>query len=390
MASRAQDMEEQPLRAVSVGSGASSDSSPTAAGGGAATSPRPTVAAQWRPTPASICALLARRTFSFGLEGADRRYLPGIYATIAASAVATLLLVFLAHDRVAPILFAVTVCMSLLVQCIRAVSDLLNDPRSAGYLQAEGRTRRASSGPGAEGRIPVIGRRVIMVNSNDAAFLGHVNLMMSDRDFTSNDYERLLALDDAPSATSALAGAAAEELSVLPSYVFKPARRRESVGTGSADGTAAAAPVPPQTTQRARAEAAAAAAQARAAGASASTIRRASSRAALAADGAPLAATPTATATNGGDSSKSTTGGSGGAGSATAETRTVGPDADSGYSSSNCTCSICLEQYQEGEHLRMLPCMHAFHMDCVDTWLVVRATCPVCKSSIRDPIWRMQ
>jgi Ring finger domain len=46
------------------------------------------------------------------------------------------------------------------------------------------------------------------------------------------------------------------------------------------------------------------------------------------------------------------------------------------------SCSVCLGQFQEGETVRTLPCLHQFHQDCVDRWLVQKATCPVCKASL--------
>ncbi|MCO5603482.1 hypothetical protein L7F22_057632 [Adiantum nelumboides] len=48
----------------------------------------------------------------------------------------------------------------------------------------------------------------------------------------------------------------------------------------------------------------------------------------------------------------------------------------------NSFCCICLSRYKEGALVRELPCTHTFHMPCVDKWLRMSATCPLCKHDI--------
>ncbi|KAI4892430.1 hypothetical protein NFI96_024114 [Prochilodus magdalenae] len=45
------------------------------------------------------------------------------------------------------------------------------------------------------------------------------------------------------------------------------------------------------------------------------------------------------------------------------------------------SCAVCLEQYNNNQCLRVLPCLHEFHRDCVDPWLLLQQTCPLCKRS---------
>ncbi|KAJ4712992.1 E3 ubiquitin-protein ligase family [Melia azedarach] len=45
-------------------------------------------------------------------------------------------------------------------------------------------------------------------------------------------------------------------------------------------------------------------------------------------------------------------------------------------------CCICLSTYDDGVELRELPCGHHFHCTCVDKWLYINATCPLCKYNI--------
>lgn len=48
-------------------------------------------------------------------------------------------------------------------------------------------------------------------------------------------------------------------------------------------------------------------------------------------------------------------------------------------------CAICFDSYCDKDQLRVLPCMHRFHMECVDAWLVKNKSCPLCKHEIDKP-----
>jgi len=45
----------------------------------------------------------------------------------------------------------------------------------------------------------------------------------------------------------------------------------------------------------------------------------------------------------------------------------------------NGTCAVCLEDHAINDTLRILPCRHEFHRDCVDPWLMDNLNCPLCK-----------
>ncbi|CAF3685580.1 unnamed protein product [Rotaria sp. Silwood1] len=32
-------------------------------------------------------------------------------------------------------------------------------------------------------------------------------------------------------------------------------------------------------------------------------------------------------------------------------------------------CTICMEKYQDGQQLKLLPCTHIFHLNCIETYL---------------------
>jgi len=46
-------------------------------------------------------------------------------------------------------------------------------------------------------------------------------------------------------------------------------------------------------------------------------------------------------------------------------------------------CAVCLCEFAADDKLRLLPtCGHAFHVPCIDAWLLAHSTCPLCRGSI--------
>ncbi|XP_047965749.1 E3 ubiquitin-protein ligase ATL6-like [Salvia hispanica] len=46
-------------------------------------------------------------------------------------------------------------------------------------------------------------------------------------------------------------------------------------------------------------------------------------------------------------------------------------------------CAVCLSEFEDHETLRLIPkCDHAFHPECIDTWLESNVTCPVCRANL--------
>jgi len=46
------------------------------------------------------------------------------------------------------------------------------------------------------------------------------------------------------------------------------------------------------------------------------------------------------------------------------------------------SCCICLEDMEAGTKVKRLPCLHTFHVACIDQWLKVNRICPIDKKSI--------
>ncbi|KAM0055970.1 putative transcription factor C2H2 family [Helianthus debilis subsp. tardiflorus] len=49
-------------------------------------------------------------------------------------------------------------------------------------------------------------------------------------------------------------------------------------------------------------------------------------------------------------------------------------------------CAVCLCEFSQQDKLRLLPlCSHAFHIHCIDTWLLSNSTCPLCRGTLFNP-----
>lgn len=65
-----------------------------------------------------------------------------------------------------------------------------------------------------------------------------------------------------------------------------------------------------------------------------------------------------------------------------------------GNVSADSECSICKDEFVDSDLVKRLNCTHFFHSSCIDEWLTINKSCPLCKqslyqgNSIRDIIKR--
>uniref|UniRef100_A0A6N2NK20 RING-type domain-containing protein n=1 Tax=Salix viminalis TaxID=40686 RepID=A0A6N2NK20_SALVM len=64
----------------------------------------------------------------------------------------------------------------------------------------------------------------------------------------------------------------------------------------------------------------------------------------------------------------------------------AGTEKERVISGEDAVCCICLAKYANNDELRELPCYHFFHKECVDKWLKINASCPLCKSEVGESI----
>uniref|UniRef100_A0A4W3H085 Ring finger protein 11a n=1 Tax=Callorhinchus milii TaxID=7868 RepID=A0A4W3H085_CALMI len=45
-------------------------------------------------------------------------------------------------------------------------------------------------------------------------------------------------------------------------------------------------------------------------------------------------------------------------------------------------CVICMMDFAYGDPIRFLPCLHIYHVECIDEWLMRSFTCPSCMEPV--------
>jgi E3 ubiquitin-protein ligase RNF38/44 len=54
------------------------------------------------------------------------------------------------------------------------------------------------------------------------------------------------------------------------------------------------------------------------------------------------------------------------------------------------SCVICMCGFEVEQMIRDLPCLHQFHMECIDAWLKSNASCPICRDDVTQYITDME
>ncbi|KAG2315716.1 hypothetical protein Bca52824_018838 [Brassica carinata] len=58
-------------------------------------------------------------------------------------------------------------------------------------------------------------------------------------------------------------------------------------------------------------------------------------------------------------------------------------DFNSGDITGSFECGVCLSKLEDGDKARLLPtCNHWFHANCIETWLKLHSSCPVCRNIV--------
>ncbi|CAD8208931.1 unnamed protein product [Paramecium pentaurelia] len=47
-------------------------------------------------------------------------------------------------------------------------------------------------------------------------------------------------------------------------------------------------------------------------------------------------------------------------------------------------CTICLQEINDKDLIKILKCNHYFHNQCIKEWLIIKAECPTCRDKIQQ------
>ncbi|ESN91326.1 hypothetical protein HELRODRAFT_69981 [Helobdella robusta] len=47
-------------------------------------------------------------------------------------------------------------------------------------------------------------------------------------------------------------------------------------------------------------------------------------------------------------------------------------------------CVVCMCEFEARQKIRILPCKHHYHSKCVDKWLKMNRTCPICRNDCKS------
>lgn len=48
------------------------------------------------------------------------------------------------------------------------------------------------------------------------------------------------------------------------------------------------------------------------------------------------------------------------------------------------SCAVCLTDYEDGDRLCILPCLHCYHAGCIEIWLANHSRCPLCNHDCNE------
>ncbi|KAK6931200.1 Zinc finger, RING-type [Dillenia turbinata] len=43
------------------------------------------------------------------------------------------------------------------------------------------------------------------------------------------------------------------------------------------------------------------------------------------------------------------------------------------------SCTVCLKDFQDGDKVKVMPCLHYYHCECIENWLKISHYCPICR-----------